>query len=168
MIIVFDGHDASGKTTLSRCLSEALNAPLVKPFAGTVGQEIKRLTAEKRFKELEEYAKDILLNFEKKFHDEKYIVFDRHWLTILTLLPNYEFKTNFITPKTFVCHSDLDTTIKRLNERKDGKENEWDHEYYINLYKELGVKYNCVIIDTTPNPDPKDIIDNLIKQHLEV
>ena len=56
-IIVLDGHDGSGKTTLARLAAETLGGTYVKPFDGTLGDMIMWLSDERRYELADQLAR---------------------------------------------------------------------------------------------------------------
>ena len=166
LIISVDGHDGSGKTTIAKLLAEKIGGKYVKPFSGDVGDLIVWSYKKKNFQFLEELALNAIENATQIHRGARILIFDRHWLTISTLLPKRKLSHNFIKPLTFLCWANVDTTLERLFVRKDDQENAWDNKKYCNLYYDLGVENNTIIVDTSASPNPQTVVDEIIKNQI--
>jgi len=162
IIIAIDGHDGSGKTTISKLLAEAVNGKYVKPFDGDVGELIVWSYKNNKFQFLEDLAFNAIEHIIENNVDKTILVFDRHWISIATLLPSEKIKRYFNKPITFLCWANIDTTLDRLLIRKDDQENAWDNKKYCDLFYRLGVENDAIIIDTSASPSPTDIINDFI------
>lgn len=90
-IIAIDGHDASGKTTIAKLLSKEIDGKYIKPFDGNIGDMIVWAYKKKKYSLIDEIAINVIeMNIDKN-RNEKYLIFDRHWLSIETLLYELEF-----------------------------------------------------------------------------
>jgi len=169
IIIALDGHDASGKTTLSKMLATKLNGKYIKPFSDSLGDLIAWSFRNEKLKLANDIAlaaveKEIQLN-----QEHNYLIFDRHWLTMFTVLPQDFFSQWQDKPTTILCWADVETTNKRLDERDEPKD-QWCNEHYCKLYKDLAEEYGVFTVNTSGDSDIderlKEILDYLHNQKL--
>lgn len=149
-IIVLDGHDGAGKTTLAGLLAETLEGAHLRPFGGKVGSQMLYLAAKGDFTSLSGLARcavDRMLACTKK----SVIIFDRHWMTIFTLIPEKLWIDWLPLPPTTLCWAPLDTTIERLSHRREQTCGREHHRRYLHLYEELGRRYDCNLLRTDLN-----------------
>jgi len=165
LIIAIDGHDGSGKTTVSKLLAETINGKYVKPFSGDTGDLIVWAYKNKKYQFLEDLALNAINFTIDNNSNEPILVFDRHWLSIATLLPS-NCVDKLAKPITFLCWANIDTTMDRLFIRNDDQEKAWDNKKYCDLYRKLGLKNEVNIIDTSDSPNPADIVSDIIKNNL--
>jgi thymidylate kinase len=151
MIVAFDGHDASGKTTLARAVAEALNARYTRPYDRTVGDLIVRLWRQGRTQLLAEVARAALDWFEEATGDGETAVCDRHAVSVLALLP-HESHAGFTLPEhSFVCWADLETTLARERARGADFTNAEVEEQLrlLTRYADVALRYHLPAIVTT-------------------
>ena len=152
--IVFDGHDASGKTTWAKKTSEYLGrycrARYVKPFSDSIGDLITWLFYKGDVNLLNTIALTAIRKIEEENSTYDVLIYDRHWLSIFTLIDHSRYEVWYPLPVTFLCWTTPDITRQRLSARSTAEEdNKWDHEYYCSIYKQLAHKYGIDIIDTS-------------------
>lgn len=148
-IIVVDGHDGSGKTTISKRIAEEYGMKYVKPFSDSLGDLIAWSYRQCKF----EFANNIAsAAVEKQLSENKGmgLVFDRHWLSMFTVLP-VKFHSLWNRPITICCWADVNTTINRLRTRNENEINEWNHQLYCDLYKRYAEQYGAMLLDTSVN-----------------
>lgn len=147
-LLAIDGHDGSGKTTLAKLVAKELGGQYVHPFYGQLGDYISWTFRTKRFELTDLVSRSALEHAIEQNSDEQLLVFDRHWMSMFTVLPE-EYHNNWMPlPATVLCWTDLQTTILRLVERGEDPSGE-KHEFYINAYKGMAIKYEVPIINTT-------------------
>lgn len=152
-ILVLDVHDGAGKTTLANLLAEKVSGEYVKPFNNSLGDMIAWLYKNQKYALTDTVSR---LAIEKVYDENKYdenknvncLIFDRHWLSIFTLLPEKYFSNWGKLPKTFLCWVDVETTIQRLTERGETILENDRHEYYCSQYKKLAERFGVPLIDT--------------------
>ncbi|MCH9649695.1 MAG: hypothetical protein K0U98_15760 [Deltaproteobacteria bacterium] len=147
LILALDGHDGAGKTTLARRLAEELDAPYVYPFTGSQGSRI--LTAAEAGEH--EESQTIALHLLRQACDRNphpILVFDRHWMTVFTLLPEAFWEEWQPLPATTLCWADLDTTLERLGARDEKAMPQSWHRYYIDLYLRLAERFSINVLET--------------------
>lgn len=166
VIIAIDGHDGSGKTTISKLLAETIKGKYVKPFSGDIGDLIVWSSKNEKFQFLEDLAFNAIQHTIDNNSNEPILIFDRHWLSIASLLPSAKIDRQFIKPITFLCWANIDTTLERLFIRCDDQENAWDNKKYCDLYHKLGFENNAILIDTSNSPNPTEIVNDIITNKL--
>jgi thymidylate kinase len=161
-IIAIDGHDGSGKTTIARLLAQKINAKYIKPFSDSLGDLIAWSYRKKEYS----FANDIAIASIKMHLEEnpgvECFVFDRHWLSMFTVLSQEFYNSWFPLPITILCWADVKTTEKRFNERNELEPYPGCHEYYCRVYKEIAKKYNVFIIDTSNESIPEDRLNEVL------
>ncbi|MBK6699592.1 MAG: hypothetical protein IPG55_06760 [Saprospiraceae bacterium] len=148
-LIAFDGHDGSGKTTLSKMFAEKTDTIYVRPFSGDMGTRLLELAEKKDFDSVSKFGADIINNIYARYKNE-ILVFDRHWMTVFSLLPEkYWYNEVWLPlPKTILCYVDLRTTLSRLKNRM---EEEFDRDYhnnYLAIYMKLGSYFKVDVLRT--------------------
>ncbi|HRE83550.1 MAG TPA: hypothetical protein PLN52_21070 [Opitutaceae bacterium] len=147
--IALDGHDAVGKTTFAKRLAIALGGTYVRPFGPPLGEAL--LLAQKSHQEEEIVKLGIqgIRGVARCASDNDLLVFDRCWITVLTLLSTSARKEFPREIPTIVCWANLSTTIDRLRARGEDVGLVESHEMYIKIYLELANEYGCPIVDTS-------------------
>ena len=146
--LVLDGHDGTGKTTLGRMLAQKLNAIYVRPFSGETGEKLIRLAKEEKFSETSNWGLRAIKTIHKTYPNKK-LVFDRHWMTVFTLIPQDHWKHWMPLPPTLLCWADISSTLIRINSRSEKQYPEEYHMHYLNAYKKLANYFNCYLLDTS-------------------
>ena len=162
IIIAIDGHDGSGKTTISKLLAETIKGKYIKPFSNDIGDLITWSAKNDKIPFLEELAFNAIEYTIATNPDERILIFDRHWLSIATLLPENKILQSYLKPVTILCWANIETTTERLFIRNDNKDDVWDNQKFCDLYYKLGSENNALIIDTSDSPNPEDIVNNII------
>ncbi len=149
-IIAFDGHDGSGKTSLSKELAALWTGIYVRPFGGITGRMLIESFEHKNFNLTFEIGLNAIRETEN-LYSNSLLVFDRHWMTVLSLLPK-ELRLKWsIYPPTVLCWTDLQTTKSRLVKRNEQQFDDKYHQYYIDKYPQLVGTQNLLKIDTGRN-----------------
>lgn len=76
------------------------------------------------------------------------LVFDRHWMTVLTLVPEKFWEPWLPPPPTTLCWADVNTTIRRLDCRGEAKLSRGHHSYYIARYRNIAERFDCQVLST--------------------
>lgn len=147
-VFVLDGHDGAGKTTLARMLAQKLNAIYVRPFSGDTGEKLIRLANEEKFSETSNWGLQAIKIMHNAYPDRK-LVFDRHWMTVFTLIPQDYWEQWMPLPPTILCWTDVSSTLIRTASRREKQYPEDYHRYYLNAYKKLADQFNCYLLDTS-------------------
>ena len=162
IIIALDGHDGAGKTTLAHMLAEHLEGQYVKPYSDSLGDMIAWLYRRNNMELADLLSRTAV---EKVIDDNpspKVLVFDRHWLSMFTVLPQKYHDQWRPLPPTILCWANLETTYRRLIERGESIEKREKHEYFCSLYKELAVTNQIPIVDTSFQSIDKSL-DQILK-----
>ena len=132
-IIVLDGHDGAGKTTLARLAAATLGGTYVKPFDSTLGDMIAWLCEEQGFELADELSRASIRKIMEEHTESPLLIFDRHWLSMFTLFPVKLRASWFTLPTTILCWTDLETTKARLSTRGEDPGNDAEHEHFISV-----------------------------------
>jgi hypothetical protein len=126
-----------------------LGAVPTRPFAGVTGRRLLELAAERRFDATLEFARAALDRAAGRDPGRLHI-FDRHWMTVLSLLPRDRWDTWDEVPPTTLCWIDLDATVKRLSARGDRVDAQAtrEHAFYLARYTALAERFRCPVLRT--------------------
>lgn len=147
-LLVVDGHDGAGKTSIARRL-DPVYGRYVRPFGGTLGDFIAWLAYRQRWTDLNEVARAAVEQVVEANRDAQRLIFDRHWLSMFTLLPDGFRSAWYPVPHTVLCWADLSTTLRRLDERDEPAGDVGEHERFIALYRDLAARYRVPVVDTS-------------------
>jgi thymidylate kinase len=148
VVIALDGHDGAGKTSLAKLAAKKYGFKYVKPFDDSLGDLISWSFKNRKFDFTDEISR---LAIEKIYEEGRgeNLIFDRHWLSIFTVIPvEYHIKW-FPVPRTILCWSNLKTTMHRISERGEKEGDAESHAFYCGEYRRLAGKYEVPIIDTS-------------------
>ncbi len=148
-MLALDGHDGSGKTTLSKLLAEKIGGVYIRPFAGDAGIELIQHFEKKDYKKVSLFGYEMIKRHYDSYNNE-ILVYDRHWMTVFSLLPETYWSDKLWNPlpATTLCFSDLKGTLTRLKKRTEKSYEESYHAYYVDLYSKLAKKYHANILRT--------------------
>jgi hypothetical protein len=160
-ILALDGHDASGKTTLAKRLAAVLGGVHVRPFAGSDGPRLLALAATDPDGVIS-FAEDSLAAAAERARADV-LVFDRHWLTVCSLLPTglWTRLQGLAATPTALCWADLPTTLARLRERGEDPQPAAEHIHYLDIYLRLASAHGCLLLRTDREPEEQSL-DRLI------
>jgi energy-coupling factor transporter ATP-binding protein EcfA2 len=68
---------------------------------------------------------------------ERPLVFDRHWMTMFTVLPERLWEAWGELPPTILCYADIGVVADRLLQRGEDLGDMSKHQYYLRRYAEL-------------------------------
>jgi thymidylate kinase len=150
-ILAIEGHDGSGKTSVAQRMAARIGAKYVKPYDGLLGDHIAWCWKNRRFDLAHAISRSAVERQIALNAGEKLLVFDRHWLTMFTVLPEVLWQEWSLVP-TILCWTSVESTRSRLLARGEVDEAMLDvHEYYCKLYRTIAEKYSIPVIDTTLN-----------------
>lgn len=146
---MLDGHDAAGKTTLARLLAERVDAEVIQPFTGTLGDLIAWLWTHERYEEADSLARTALERAYERLGGAPRVVFDRHWLSLFSVLPERLWESWMPPPPTILCWVDTETTCRRLVERGEPVGSRGEHAHYVARYRALARRFRVPLLDTS-------------------
>ncbi|MEI6046893.1 MAG: hypothetical protein WCS37_21300 [Chloroflexota bacterium] len=162
--LVLDGHDGSGKTTLATALAHKLNADYVQPFHGATG-ELLLWSAERGNTRFAFELASHLIEKALSETEAPIVVFDRHWLTVLSLLPEQSWQELLVTwenlPPTVLCWAGLKTTQARLACRTEKQYPESYHRDYLRRYGSLHHRFGATLL-RTDRQTMEECVDELV------
>ncbi|WP_081490651.1 AAA family ATPase [Terriglobus roseus] len=152
LIIALDGHDGSGKTTLSRSLAARIGGIHLRPFQGRLGAGLMKAAEANNSSDIISVGNEALNLAGDSYDIGVPLVFDRAWLTVASLLDakhmaSFRQKWAVHIP-TIVCWADLETTVKRLSARSEVVGSLDGHRHYLAKYRELADVCSCPILRT--------------------
>jgi thymidylate kinase len=147
-IISFDGHDGAGKTTIAKKVAEKLKFKYIKPFESSLGDLIAWSFRNKKYDFTNKISK---LAIEKSVSENPNtsLIFDRHWMSMFTVLPEQYYAEWNPLPFTILIWVDWQTTMERLIQKGEKPGSEKEHQYYCDLYLKVADNYGVPVIDTT-------------------
>ena len=148
-ILVLDGHDGAGKTTLARLVAESLEGTYVNPFDGTLGDMLAWLCEEQRFDLADQLARASIQKIVNDHSGSPTLIFDRHWMSMFTLFPVELSSSWFPLPATVLCWADLETTISRLSSRGEDPSDAAGHQHFVQSYLRLAEQHSVPVVDIT-------------------
>lgn len=146
-VFVLDGHDAAGKTTLAARLAAELGGVHIRPFAGTVGQLMLWSARRQDFAFTSALARQAV-EYALAENEQPVLIFDRHWMTVFSLLPESYWPAWEPLPPTVLCWISLETTVSRLAARNDVEMSLEEHIHYLSVYQKLGEQFGCRLLQT--------------------
>ena len=148
-VLVLDGHDGSGKTSIAQFVAQKLEGRYIHPFSGNLGDLIAWSYRRKRYDLTNMAARGAIDQVLEIHQDASLLVFDRHWLTLFSVLPPAFFSDWLPFPPTVLCWTDPQTTAQRLALRGEQARQIEKHEHYCAYYRELALRFEVPIVDTT-------------------
>ena len=144
---MLDGHDGAGKTTLAAMLAESLGGVHVRPFAGDTGRLLISYVNQGNVTLAADLARQAVEETLSK-SEAPVLVFDRHWMTAFSVLPETYWNEWQPLPPTTLCWADLQTTLQRVNSRSHDEGESYDHRHFLSVYWELAKRFECNILRT--------------------
>jgi thymidylate kinase len=148
-VLVIDGVDGSGKTSIANALALRLNGRYVKAFGGDAGRRIRVLNESGRKAEAEAIARQAARETMSRNSDASLLIFDRHWLSILAFISE-EFAPNWQPyPPTVLLRASMDTLQRRLRARGTTPGDLDNIAHYAGRYDVLAAQYDLPRLDTS-------------------
>jgi hypothetical protein len=121
----------------------------VRPFGGRTGARLLELAGERRHDALLEFAREAIQRAADR-EEGRLCIFDRHWMTVLSLLPPEHWDAWDDVPPTTLLWIDLETTLARLAARGDRHDADAknEHRFYLGRYSELAERFGCPVLRT--------------------
>ncbi|MBS0028074.1 hypothetical protein ACTJJ0_06580 [Chitinophaga sp. 22321] len=148
LILAIDGHDGAGKTTMATLLAQETGGTYLRPFGGKTGAALIDSAEKKDFQRVADLGKAAINALLQENKHQEILVFDRHWMTIFTLIPSSFWKDWLPVPPTTLCYADIDTTLQRLGERTEEKYTTAYHTAYQEQYLSIGKQFGANILRT--------------------
>ncbi|MBO9728439.1 MAG: hypothetical protein J7623_07345 [Chitinophaga sp.] len=151
LILAIDGHDGAGKTTLATLLAQATGGTYLRPFGGKTGAALLAHAEKKEYQQVADLGK-AAINGLLAANSQDILIFDRHWMTIFTLIPASYYQDWLPVPPTTLCYADISTTLQRLEARTEETFDVAYHTGYMAQYLQLGKTYGANILRTDQYP----------------
>jgi hypothetical protein len=146
--LIFDGYDGAGKSTLARLAAKELGGVYVKPFDGSLGEHMDWLRKRGRMRQLNALGLSAVERM-VDLHPRGPRVFDRHWASMFSILPEEYWPAWNPVPITVVCGADATTTYRRLEERGEDPQDLALHREYQIIFSNLGERFGALVLDTS-------------------
>ncbi|MDP9164562.1 MAG: AAA family ATPase [Actinomycetota bacterium] len=150
--VAFDGHDGAGKSSTAAYVAEQVGARIVRPFDAALGKHLAWLWQAGRFDETDRLARQSIERL-LDCPDER-LLFDRHWVTMFTVLPEVFWVDWRPLPPTVVFVADPSDIAKRLAFRGENPGNAAEHRYWVDKYAALSVHAARRLIIDSSKTDP--------------
>jgi MoxR-like ATPase len=147
LILAIDGHDGAGKTTMATLLAQATGGAYLRPFGGKTGAALIEYAAKKDYQRVSDLGKAAIDKVLLESHQD-ILVFDRHWMTIFTLIPEAYYQDWLPLPATTLCYAGISTTLQRLAIRTEETFDRDYHTGYLEQYFQLGKTFGAHILRT--------------------
>lgn len=147
-ILVLDGHDGSGKTTLAARLAEALGGVHARPLRGSVGELFLWSAERGEGAFASALAQRAVARALERAGDAPVVVFDRHWMTVFSVVHEAEWPAWEPRPRTVLCWADLDATMSRLDARDQGQWTRAEHARWLEVYRGLAERFGVPLLRT--------------------
>jgi len=148
-VLAVEGLDASGKTSIARAVAEELEGTYVKPYVGTVGTLLNWLHLRGEEALVNDIGRAEVARLMEVYAEARCIVFDRHWLSILSVISSHYSDSWFPPPPTIVCVADAATTEERLRRRATPAAERRDTARYGRRFRELAQQFALPTLDTS-------------------
>lgn len=148
-VVVIDGVDGSGKTSIAGSLALHLGGRYVKAFSGETGQRIRLLNESGEKAASERLARQAAHETVIRNAEARLLVFDRHWLSILAYISE-EFAPNWQPhPPTVLVSASPETIRARLRARGTKLQELDAVEKYMHRLDLLAARFHLPRLDTT-------------------
>jgi hypothetical protein len=163
-LIVLDGHDLTGKTTLAKIAAWKLGGRYIEPFSSSIGSMIHFGYLKGEYGFLSRLFKH---SMEKALSEAPEgpgpVVVDRHWMTVFSLIPKEFWDEWRPFPKTILCTCSSQVMAMRrvANGTFDSMKQEYD-SFYLERYEILAKRFEVPILDTGKGNLP-DVVDTCLR-----
>ncbi|MGE5328645.1 MAG: hypothetical protein ACM3KR_03950 [Deltaproteobacteria bacterium] len=147
--IVIDGHDFSGKTILAKAISETYkDSQYLRPFDNSIGDLFWWCFTKKNYEIANKLAESSIEKCKEKY-EEKLIIFDRHWVTLFSILPEEYWASWYPLPITIICWANPEVTDLRMRKAQENELYYGYNQYYCEVYRAIAEKFGTYFIDTS-------------------
>ena len=148
-ILVIEGVDGSGKTSIADTLALRLGARCVKPFGGETGSRIRALNESGEKGAAERLARHAAHETALRNADARLLIYDRHWLSILAYISDI-FAPNWRPyPPTLLLYASPEKVQERLRARGTPREELRRIAHYADRLDVLAARFHVPRLDTT-------------------
>lgn len=147
-IIAIDGHDGTGKTSMTRALAAAFGGLAVRPFSDSLGDHIAWLLKNGDFSAGSRLAQSAVLRMQSLHPDSSILWMDRHWASIYVDLPSEFWGSWQPLPTTIFLDAPAATMIARCSSRGETPGPTEEFESYRTKFHELARKFDVPTFDT--------------------
>lgn len=147
-VIAIDGHDGTGKTSVTHELARRFGGRAVRPFNGSLGDQILWLLTNGEFAKGSWLAQSALRRTYAEHSDEPILWADRHWASILVDLPPAYWHAWLPIPETVFLRASVDTIMERHVERGEDPGETAEHQRYHHQFDSLADCFGIDVIDT--------------------
>lgn len=148
-MLAVEGPDGSGKTSIAEGLAARLGGRYVKPFEGTVGLVIRWLHERHDYELASRVAWAAATRIVEANLDSPWLIFDRHWVSVLAFTARALPQIWMPPPPTLVCLADRSTIAGRLQRRGASPEELESSAGIVERFERLARDYELPVIDTS-------------------
>ena len=149
-IIVLDGHDGSGKSSLADRLSRVIDAPVLKPYVGSVSEACYRYVASGDHNALNTLLLGAVADLTEEYGSYAHVIFDRHWATAFSLVPEALYGAWRPLPRTVITWANPEVTLRRVTARGELVRNTLEyHREYCAVFREIAAAESVPLVDTS-------------------
>lgn len=151
LVIALDGHDGSGKSTLTKALASRLGGTSVQPFSGAAGKALLDAGIRGNAEALITIGTGAIENALSSVPENDLVILDRGWMTVASFVPasDFFFKEWKTWIPTTLCWANMENTLSRLSVRKDEQSEpvNW-HRSYLDIYMKLATDSGSPVLRT--------------------
>jgi thymidylate kinase len=147
-LLALEGPDASGKTSIAQALAERLGGRYVKPFDGNIGLLIRWLHERRDYELANRISLAAVTRVVEQNRDVPWLIFDRHWVSVLAFIPREFAPTWMPPPSTIVCLADKAIISGRLAERGEPPEELLASDDIVARFQRLAEEFGLPTLDT--------------------
>jgi dephospho-CoA kinase len=86
----------------------------------------------------------------ERYKDAPYVIFDRHWMTMFTLIPEEFLDSWFPLPFTVLIEAETQTIVERLNKRNEKVDTPFEvHLDQQQRFREVAERHQVAVINTS-------------------
>lgn len=148
-MLAIEGPDGSGKTSIAQGLAERLGGKYVKPFEGTVGLLIRWLHERHDYSLANQIALASVARIVDEHANVPWLIFDRHWVSVLAFTSPEFHPTWMPAPPTIVCLADRNIISQRLTNRGATAEELTASAGIVERFHKLVEDFGLTVLDTS-------------------
>ena len=148
-VLVIEGVDGSGKSSVAGSLASRLSARYVKPFDGEAGARIRAFNESGKQEAAERLARHVVQETMIRNADASLLIFDRHWLSILAYISERFAPFWQPYPPTVLLCASPERLQQRLLARRTPPEELTRLAHYAHRLDVLAAQFHVPRLDTT-------------------